>query len=127
MASIGPVGLVLFAHGARDARWAEPFKRIKEKVHVRAPGVPVELAYLELMTPDLATAAAALIAAGCSEVRIVPLFLGQGGHVRNDLPRLVEVIAARYPQVSIRVASPVGEHEAVLDSIVERCVVEVVA
>jgi len=121
------IGLVLFAHGARDARWAEPFERIKLKVQARAPGVPVELAYLELMTPDLATAAAALVAAGCSEVRVVPVFLGQGGHVRSDLPRLVEVIAARHPGVSIRVGAPMGEHDAVLDCIAALCVAEIAA
>jgi len=121
------IGLVLFAHGAREVRWAEPFERIKAKVQARAPGVPVVLAYLELMTPDLATAAAALIAAGCSEVRIVPVFLGQGGHVRSDLPRLVEVISARYPGVSIRAAAPIGEHDVLLDCIAELCVAEIAA
>jgi len=119
------IGLVLFAHGARDARWAEPFERIKAKVHARAPGVPVELAYLELMSPDLAIAVAALIASGCSEVRVVPVFLGQGGHVRSDLPRLVQAISARHPGVSIRVLAPVGEHDAVLNCIAELCVAEI--
>ena len=120
-------GLVLFAHGARDVRWVEPFERIKAKVQAQAPGVPVELAYLELMAPDLAAAAAALVAAGCSEVRVVPVFLAQGGHMRNDLPRLVEAIAAHHPGVSIRVAAPVGEDDAVLDCIAERCLAEITA
>jgi len=121
------IGLVLFAHGARDARWAEPFERIKAKVQARAPGVPVELAYLELMTPDLAAAAATLIASGCSEVRVVPVFLGQGGHVRSDLPRLVQAISARHPGMAIRAAVPIGEHDAVLDCIAALCVAEIAA
>jgi len=122
---MAPIGLVLFAHGARDRRWAEPFERIKAKVRARAPEVPVELAYLELMTPDLATAVATLISSGCGAVRVVPIFLGQGGHVRNDLPRLVRTISGSHPGVSINVVAPVGEHDAVLDCIAERCAAEV--
>ena len=55
-------GLILFAHGARDARWREPFDRLQALVAQRHPG-PVALAFLELMSPDLAQAATQLAAA----------------------------------------------------------------
>ena len=32
-------GLILFAHGARDPRWAEPFERLKRKVEAARPGL----------------------------------------------------------------------------------------
>ncbi|NBR30176.1 MAG: cobalamin biosynthesis protein CbiX, partial [Betaproteobacteria bacterium] len=48
--------LVLFAHGARDPQWAEPFKRIQAAVRARRSGAVVELAFLELMQPVLADA-----------------------------------------------------------------------
>ena len=57
-------GLILFAHGARDPRWAEPFERLKRKVEAARPGMPVALAYLEIMEPDLMGATDALISAG---------------------------------------------------------------
>ena len=47
-------GLILFAHGARDAEWAEPFERLLDLVRQRAPQTQVRLAYLELMRPDIA-------------------------------------------------------------------------
>ena len=50
-------GLILFAHGARDPRWAEPFEAIAAAVRARAPSVDVRLAFLELMAPDLPTVA----------------------------------------------------------------------
>jgi sirohydrochlorin cobaltochelatase len=112
-------GLILFAHGARDPRWAEPFERLKRKVETARPGVPVALAYLEIMQPDLAGAADQLIAVGCRSLRIVPVFLGQGGHVREDLPAIVATLAARHPAVAITLVTAVGEHDAVLDRIVD--------
>ena len=57
-------GLVLFAHGARDPQWREPFERLAGKVRAARPDLAVSLAFLELMTPDLATATDALVAQG---------------------------------------------------------------
>jgi sirohydrochlorin cobaltochelatase len=106
-------GLILFAHGARDPRWAEPFEAIKDMVRQSAPDVCVRLAYLELMTPDLAGAADALVADGVTRVDILPLFLGTGGHIRRDLPPLVESIRQRHPHVDIRLHAAAGEAAAI--------------
>jgi sirohydrochlorin cobaltochelatase len=116
-----PVGLVLFAHGARDARWAEPFERLRERVARARPEARVILAYLELMRPDLDTAAATLCDAGCRTVTLVPVFLGQGGHVRQDLPLLMQGVAARYPACKFHLATAVGEDDTVLDAIAAYC------
>lgn len=110
-------GLILFAHGARDPRWAEPFGRLAERVHAVRPDMPVALAYLEFMRPGLADAADALVGEGCEALRVVPVFLGQGGHVREDLPGLVADVRRRFPNVSIELVPAVGEHPVVLDAI----------
>jgi hypothetical protein len=65
-------GLILFAHGARDPRWAEPFEAVAARVAAQRPGVAVRLAFLELMTPDLPQAGAELVAAGCTASRWCP-------------------------------------------------------
>lgn len=108
--------IVLFAHGARDPRWAAPFEAVAARVRAAAPGLPVALAYLELMAPNLGDAVAALIAAGATRVAVVPLFLGTGGHLRDDLPPLVEEIRARNPGVAIALHPAIGEHAEVVDA-----------
>ena len=108
--------LVLFAHGARDARWAEPFEAVAARIRAAAPDLPVALAYLELMTPSLAEAVAQLVARGATRVDVVPLFLGTGGHLRRDLPPLVEALRAAHPGVGIRLHAAIGEHAAVVEA-----------
>jgi sirohydrochlorin cobaltochelatase len=108
--------IVLFAHGARDPRWAEPFEAVAAKVRAAAPDCAVALAFLELMTPSLADAAARLVAEGATRVDVVPLFLGTGGHLRQDLPPLVERVRAAHPGVSIRLHAAIGEHAGVVDA-----------
>jgi sirohydrochlorin cobaltochelatase len=120
-------GLILFAHGSRDGRWAEPFERLRERVAGSVPGAQVVLAYLELMPPDLSTAAGGLSAAGCKVIVVVPVFLGQGGHVRHDLPLLVQSAAARHPECEFRLAGAAGEDDAVLDAVAAFCVRQLAA
>jgi sirohydrochlorin cobaltochelatase len=110
-------GLILFAHGARDPRWREPFERLAAKARAARPDVSVSLAFLELMGPTLEAAVDRLVEEGCSAIRVVPVFLGQGGHVREDLPAAVERARARRPGIAIELRGAVGEDDAVLDRI----------
>ena len=80
--------IVLFAHGSRDREWARPFQQLAEILRTKCNG-PVTVAYLELMPPSLEEALAALARDGVNSVRVVPVFLGQGAHVKEDLPKLV--------------------------------------
>ena len=113
--------LVLFAHGARDSRWAEPFEAVAERIRKAEPALAVRLAFLEMMAPTLGDAVGALAAEGASEVDVVPLFLGTGGHLRKDLPPLVDGMRAAYPGLAIRIHAAIGEHPAVLDAMARAC------
>ncbi|KAI3598708.1 Sirohydrochlorin cobaltochelatase CbiX(small) [Cupriavidus necator H850] len=114
--------LVLFAHGARDARWREPFDRLQQKVAAALPGCEVRLAFLELMTPALPDALADLAARGVSDATVVPVFLGQGGHLRRDLPALLDQCRQTHPGLRIHCATAAGEADAVLEAMAAYCV-----
>ena len=110
-------GIVLFAHGSREPSWAEPFEKIARALARRSPGVPVELAYLEVMKPSLDEAVASLAAAGARRVRIVPVFLGAGGHVREDLPRLAAAARVRHRGLEIVLEETIGERAEVIEAL----------
>jgi len=122
LTAVPTTGLVLFAHGARDARWREPFDRLQAKLTALLPDTAVRLAFLELMEPSLPVALAELAGAGVAEVTVVPVFFGQGGHIRRDLPALIDQCRAQYPAMRIDCATAVGEAESVLDAIAAYCV-----
>ena len=117
-----PPAVILFAHGARDPRWAEPFLRVVERVRSRAPDLRVELAYLEHLEPKLDVAARRLADAGALAIRVVPLFFGRGGHLRVEVPRLVAEVAAALPGVAIELGLPAGDDDAVIDALAAFCV-----
>lgn len=111
--------IILFGHGARDVRWREPFDRLASMWKMQHPNTAVELAFLELMQPSLEQAVASLSAAGATEVVVVPVFFGQGGHLRNDFPVLLEACQKQFPAVSLSAQPAVGEDVAVLQAIVD--------
>ena len=112
-------GLLLFAHGARDAAWAQPFEAVAQRCAARSPGSSVSLAFLEFMQPDLLTAGAGLAEQGCVQVDVVPLFLGAGGHVRKDIPHLLDQLAQRHPGVQWCLRPSIGESPAVIEAMAE--------
>ncbi len=108
--------IVLFAHGARDPRWAEPFQAVAARVRAAAPGCAVALAFLELMAPSLGDAVDRLVADGATRIDVVPVFLGTGGHLRQDLPPLVEAVRQRHRPLPIHLHAAIGEHAAVVEA-----------
>jgi sirohydrochlorin cobaltochelatase len=109
-------GLLLFAHGARDPRWALPFEDVAGRIRAADPAVPVALSFLEFMSPGLVEAGASLAAQGCDRIDVVPLFLGAGGHVRKDLPALLEQLRHAHPQVRWLLRAAVGEEDEVIEA-----------
>lgn len=111
--------LILFGHGARDSRWREPFERLAELWKLQHPDTLVELAFLEMMQPTLEQAVASLEQKGISQIVVVPVFFGQGGHLRNDFPALLHACQEQFPQITLSATPAVGEDLAVLQAIVD--------
>ena len=112
-----PSAIVLFAHGARDPEWAQPFRKIKRALEAKRPGVTVELAFLEIMEPALADAVEKLALAGHTSITIAPLFMAQGGHLKNDLPKILDAIRAEHRGTEITLLPAIGDVDAILDAI----------
>lgn len=108
--------IILFAHGARDPEWANPMRRVQAVIRQRTGAMPVELAFLEFMAPSLPDCVDKLIAGGAEKIVIVPMFIARGGHLKTDVPLLLDRLRSTYPKVDISLNGPVGEHEGVIEA-----------
>ena len=81
------------------------------------PGERIVLAFLESMQPSLPDCAASLYAEGVRSLRVVPVFLGSGGHLKDDLPKLVADIRTRFKDLAITLEPPIGEQPEVIAAI----------
>ena len=110
---MSPSAVILFAHGAREPEWARPFEGIRDRL--RAAGTPVELAFLEFMSPSLDEAAERLADKGT--VIIVPLFLAQGAHLKRELPAMVAKLRKRHAKTELRVTPALGDAPEIVAAI----------
>lgn len=111
--------IILFGHGARDARWRDPFEQLLALWRQQHPMVKVELAFLELMQPSLLEAIGALVSQGAVQISVVPVFFGQGGHLRNDFPVLLANCQEKFPNIQLSATPAVGEDKGVLQAIID--------
>jgi sirohydrochlorin cobaltochelatase len=109
--------LILFGHGARDPQWAVPLRKLQRRVAEQRPDLMVEVAFLELDRPLLPETIEKLASGHCSRIAIVPVFLAQGGHLKHDVPRMLDELRARFPGISLELWPALGEAEPVLDAI----------
>ena len=114
-------GILLFAHGARDPAWAQPFEAVATLIRAQRANVCVKLAFLELMSPDFATAVGTMVSSGVVSIDVVPTFMAAGSHLKRDLPLLVEAARAAHPTVTIRLHPAVGERLEVQQAIAHAC------
>ena len=114
-------GLVLFGHGARDPRWALTMEALAKRCRARDPGLLVECAFLEFMSPDLQAAVASVVSAGAQHVVIAPVFLAAGGHVLRDLPDRAAGLSAAFPGLSVQIEPALGASESVIEAMAQVC------
>ncbi|WP_182348330.1 CbiX/SirB N-terminal domain-containing protein [Tomitella gaofuii] len=100
-------GLVIAAHGTRDARGTAALRHLARLVSHEVE-VPVRLAFTDVAAP---TVAESLSTAPTGDVMVVPAFLASGYHVHVDLP--AQVFAARSPERRCRLTRGIGPHPAI--------------
>ena len=113
------LAIILFAHGARDPQWAAPFGIIRQQLRAARPDAQVELAFQDFMRPTLEEAVARSAARGARRIVLVPLFMAQGGHLKQDLPLLVGKIRQQHPQLELQVMPAIGDVPEILQAITD--------
>lgn len=119
MSSSDHHAVILFAHGARDARWSQTLASLRERVERRLPHSQVALAFLEFQSPSLPEVLEHAVHTGCTRIDLVPVFWASGGHVANDLPPLLARFRAAHPGVEIQQLPVLSEIPGLLDFIAE--------
>jgi len=81
--------LVIAGHGTRDTEGVAVCLALVDRVRSLLPGVRVEAGFVEL-TPPTIEAALSDVLDGAASAVVVPLMIGSGGHVRDDIPEAIE-------------------------------------
>ncbi|MCM2678854.1 sirohydrochlorin chelatase [Echinimonas agarilytica] len=113
-------GLVLAAHGSRLKASNE---EVTEFTQVLASSLidqykHIVPAFLELAKPSIEDSIDAAVAAGCTDITVVPYFLAAGRHVREDVPEIIEERQKAHPHVTIQATPHLGVSEALKQAVI---------
>ena len=90
------VGVMVCGHGSRDLAAVEEFNGLVQTLAKRLPDVPVESGFLEFARPIIREGLDRLRARDVDHVLAVPGMLFAAGHVKNDVPSVLNEYAAEH-------------------------------
>lgn len=114
-----PPPLVIAGHGTRVNAGAEAAAELVDRVRHLLPDVRVEAGFVELTPPTIDEALDAVLADSPAAV-VVPLMIGTGGHVREDIPEAIETAKADHGDATVVYTRHVGSPKALIDAVHER-------
>lgn len=90
------IGVMICGHGSRDPEACAQFARVVERVRERLRQWPVEMGYLEFARPIIREGLDRLRTLGVERILAVPGMLFAAGHVKNDVPSVLNTYAAEH-------------------------------
>ena len=115
-----PTALLLIAHGSRRAEANADLEFVAAALRERGRYPVVTVSYLELAEPNIEGGGALCVAAGATDVILLPYFLSPGIHVVEDLTEAREKLSERFPQVRFVLSEPLGRHPLLVDVVEQR-------
>jgi len=114
------VGLLVVGHGSRRSEANDVVVSVAAAVAGRFPGWVVRPAYLELVSPTIGEAYAALVAEGCARVVVHPYFLFPGNHSTSDIPAALTAAALAHGELPWVVTEPLNLDPRIVDVVADR-------
>jgi sirohydrochlorin cobaltochelatase len=111
--------LLLYSHGSLVCGAGEALE--KHVTHLKEQQVAewVGMGYLNYSAPRFADAAEEAIAAGATEIVIVPYLLISGYFVTNALPEVLAPVQAKYPDARFTIAEALNEDVRLAEALLE--------
>jgi sirohydrochlorin ferrochelatase len=101
-------GIIVVDHGSRMPAANALLDGVVALYREATGAAIVEPAHMELAAPTLEDAVARCIEQGARTIVVHPYFLAPGRHSTGDIPRMVEELAPRHPEVHFHVTEPLG-------------------
>ena len=117
-----PFGIVIAGHGSRDPDAVREFEALVNIIQQRAPEQVIHHGYLEFSSPTISEAIEQNIAAGMTQIAVVPGVLLAARHAKNDMPSELLAMASKYPALDFHFGAPLNLHPQLLQLAQERII-----
>ncbi len=98
---MGKIGVMVCGHGSRDVEAIAEFQSVAAGISERLPQYPIASGFLEFAKPIIREGLDKLRLQGAEHILAVPGMLFAAGHVKNDIPSVLNTYAAQHPRLRI--------------------------
>ncbi len=112
--------LLIIGHGSRSKDAQNIFNKIVDFVRERSDYDLVEGAHMELCTPTIPDTVNELVEKGVKKIVLVPYFLYEGIHIKEDIPNIIEELSNKYNNVQFKMAKPIGAEPVLAEILISR-------
>jgi sirohydrochlorin ferrochelatase len=113
--------ILLVGHGSKRKEANDALVVLEDLVMRKRLGTTkIAHCFLQFAKPDIHEALAQLDAAGVVDVTVVPIFLYEGIHIREDIPEVLTEIAKERPHMRLVLAPVLGIDERMAEIVWER-------
>ncbi|MBI3013266.1 MAG: sirohydrochlorin chelatase [Elusimicrobia bacterium] len=106
--------ILILGHGSRDPLAVQEFLDFTQEFKSRngfcAQATEMATAFLELSSPSIPQALEYLDGKGARNILAVPYFLFRAGHVKREIPEMLETFSETHPHVSIAYGESLWPH-----------------
>ena len=112
--------ILYICHGSRVKEASEQavsfVKQVMKKVEV-----PIqEMAFLELSEPTISQSFARCVEQGATKIVVIPILLLTAAHAKKDIPEEIQYQQSRYPNIKVKMGSPIGVNDEMVDLLIEK-------
>lgn len=113
-------GVLILAHGSRRQVTEKIMDSLTQKV-IQLTGEPlIYPAYLQFSEQNLEAGIEYLVQQGARHIKIIPMFLFDGIHVTQDIPKELDDIMAKHPGVEVKMSGHLGDDDRIAEIIADR-------
>jgi sirohydrochlorin cobaltochelatase len=98
---MGKIGVMVCGHGSRDVEAITEFQSVAAGIAKRLPQYPIASGFLEFAKPIIRDGLDKLRLQGTERILAVPGMLFAAGHVKNDIPSVLNTYAAQHAGLRI--------------------------
>lgn len=102
------VGILLLAHGSRAKDTEIAMEKITNEVRKQLENDFVECAYMEFCDMNIEKGLNSLIAKGAEDIKVIPYFLFEGIHIKEDIPEELNKFKESHPNIKITFGNTLG-------------------
>lgn len=114
-------GVLILAHGSRVKSTKDTINTVVDMVKNEIKEIPIEIAYMELCEETIEKGIEALVKKGVSDIKVVPYFLFEGIHIREDIPNEIAKILQNYDgNVKVTMENTLGADSRLAEILIDR-------